>query len=89
MSISLLIIFTVITIVVGVLIALDHKKILIIKKKSHKTLLYIVLVFTILLACVPLFGKPLLKMINAYQDGVLMESEEQCKGENAPFWCSF
>jgi hypothetical protein len=89
MSVILLIILVIVIIVSGLLIALDYKKILIIKKNNYKTMLYLILVATILLACFSLFGKPFMSMINAYQEGVLMDSEEQCKGENAPFWCSF
>lgn len=88
MSIIFLIILAIIIIVSGLLLALDSKKNITIKKNSTKTILYFVLVIAVLLACISLLGKPLLKKINVYQEGVLMESEEQCKSDNAPFWCN-
>lgn len=88
MPIIFIVILAIIVIVSGLLLALDSKKIISIKKYSYKVILYFVFVISSLLVCVSLFGKPLLKMINDYQEGVLMESEEQCKADNAPFWCN-
>jgi len=47
-----------------------------------------VLILGIIYITLALFGRPLLSKINAYQQGVLQESEEECKKENAPFWCN-
>lgn len=88
MPILFLIILIILIVVSGLLLFLDSKKIISIKKHSYRVILYFIFVIAILLTLVSLLGKPLMKKINAYQDGVLMESEERCKGDDAPFWCN-
>jgi len=88
MPIIFKIIFVISALISGLAILLDNKKIISIKKEGYKITLYFVFIIALLLACVSLFGKPILKKINAYQAGVLMESEEQCKADNAPYWCN-
>lgn len=85
-NIYLLIVF-ILTASVGLLVLLHRKKVVPIKKNSHIYILNFILVIGIIYITVSLFGRPLLNKINAYREGVLMESEEECKGENAPYWC--
>jgi len=76
-----------VTVFAGVLVILHRAKVISLKN-SHKIISYFVLVIGIICVALSLFGGPLLEKISAYREGVLMESEEECKSENAPFWCN-
>jgi hypothetical protein len=75
------------TVFAGLLVVLHRSKVVSFKN-NHKIILYFVLVIGIIYIALSLFGGPLLEKISAYQEGVLMESEEECKSDNAPFWCN-
>ncbi len=82
-----LLVVVILTVAAGLLVILQHKKFISVKKNSYNIILHFSLVIGIIYIALSLFGGPLLDKINAYREGVLMESEEQCKGENAPYWC--
>jgi len=82
-----LLIALVLTVFAGVLVILHRAKVVTFKN-NHKIILYFVLVIGVIFVALSLFGSPLLEKISAYREGVLMESEEECKSENAPFWCN-
>ncbi len=71
----------------SLLVLLHRTKVVPLKKNSHIYILNFILVVGIIYIAVSLFGRPLLDKINAYREGILMESEEECKGDNAPYWC--
>jgi len=75
------------TVSAGLLVLLHRAKVVSLKKNSHKYILNFILVVGIIYIALSLFGRPLLDKINAYREGVLMESEEKCKGDDAPYWC--
>ncbi|MDH3609280.1 MAG: hypothetical protein OEQ24_08580 [Gammaproteobacteria bacterium] len=82
-----LLIALVLTVSAGLLVILHRAKVISLKY-SHKIISYFVLVIGIIYVALSLFGGSLLEKISAYREGVLMESEEECKSENAPFWCN-
>ena len=84
----LLVIATLITVIAGSLLLLMRKKIIPISNKPVKVVLYSLLMIGISYLLLTLLGGPVHDKINAYQQGVLSESEEQCKRDDAPFWCN-
>jgi len=82
-----LLIALVLTVSAGLLVILHRTKVVVLKN-SFKIISYFVLVIGIICVALSLFGGPLMDKISAYREGVLMESEEECKSENAPFWCN-
>ncbi len=82
-----LIIAVVITAIAGSIVLLIRKKIIFVENKPVKIVSYSLLVIGIIYISLALLGGPVLKQINAYQQRVLSESEEECKQDDAPFWC--
>ncbi|MBT8125171.1 MAG: hypothetical protein KJO81_10130 [Gammaproteobacteria bacterium] len=82
-----LLIALVLTVSAGLLVILHRAKVISLKY-SHKIISYFVLVIGIIYVALSLFGGSLLEKISVYREGVLIESEEECKSENAPFWCN-
>ena len=78
----------IITFITGLLIILHHVKIGIFKHKKYKIGLYSILCIQVIVIILILFGKPVLNKLYSYRDSVLSESEEECKREDAPFWCN-
>ena len=81
-------IVAILTIIVALLVILNRTKVISIKKNGLLAVLYFMLVVGIIYISLALFGGPVWKKITAYQESVLSDSEEQCKRENAPFWCN-
>lgn len=77
----------VLTVSAGLLVILHRAKVISLNN-NYKTISNLVFVVGIICLALFLFGGPLMKKISAYREGVLMESEEECKSENAPFWCN-
>ena len=71
------------------LILLHHAKLGPIQGKKYKNILYSALGIEIIVIVLSLIGAPLLDKIYAYRDSVLSQSEEECKRDDAPFWCNF
>ncbi len=88
MSNLILITVAILTIIVALLVMLNRKKIITIKKNGLLTLLYFMLVIGIIYISLALFGGTVWEKLTAYQEGVLSDSEEQCKRDDAPFWCN-
>ena len=88
MTNAFLLIVLLLTVSAGLLLVLHGAKVVTFKKNSHKIILNFILIIGIIYIALSFFGRPLLDKISAYQEGVLMESEEKCKGDNAPFWCN-
>ncbi len=82
-----LIIAVVITAIAGSIVLLIRKKIIFVNNKPIKIISYTLLVIGLMYISLSLLGGPVLKQINAYQQRVLSESEEECKRDDAPFWC--
>jgi len=82
-----LFIVIVITTIVGVFLILQRMQVISLKNDKAKITLYFLLIIGLIYISLSLFGRPLLGKINAYREGVLQESEEECKSENAPYWC--
>ena len=78
-----------IIIITFVLIVLHLAKIGFLKNKKYKNVLYPLLSIEIIILLLSLFGEPILNKIFGYRDNVLNKSEEECKRDDAPFWCNF
>ena len=78
----------IVTFITGLLIILHHAKFGFFKNKKYKVVLYSILCFEVIVIILILFGRPVLNKIYSYRDSVLSESEEECKREDAPFWCN-
>ncbi len=76
------------TVVSVLLLILNNKKIITLKSQPIIAILYLVIVAGVIYVALSLFGSPLSNKINEYQQGVLQESEEECKQDNAPIWCN-
>lgn len=87
MSNLILIAVAILTIIAGILVLLSRTKVIKFKKNGFLAGLYFVLTIGLIYILLALFGGTVLEKITAYQDGVLSESEEECKKEDAPFWC--
>ena len=87
MSNIFLLVSLILTILSAFLIILHRSKIISFKSKPVIISLYSVLIIGIIYIGLSVFGRPLLNKINAYRDNVLEESEEECKKDDAPFWC--
>ncbi len=83
----ILLIIVVLTIIAAVLVMLQRAKKISLKNNNVKISLYFLLIIGVIYISLSLFGGPLLEKINSYREGVLQESEEECKSENAPYWC--
>jgi uncharacterized protein with PQ loop repeat len=88
MSTILLIIGLILTIVTGLWLVLQAAGIFALKNNNSKLILLSTFVIGIVCIALSLFGGRMLEKINAYREGVLMESEEECKRDDAPFWCN-
>lgn len=77
----------ILTVVAGLLLVLHRTKVFSLKNNNFKIILYFVLIIGIIYISLSVFGGPLLEKIDAYREGVLQKSEEECKSENAPYWC--
>lgn len=88
MSTILLIIGLILTIVTGLWLVLQAAGIFSLKNNNSKIILLSMFVIGIVCIALSLFGGRMLEKINAYREGVLMESEEECKRDDAPFWCN-
>ena len=88
MSNLILSIVVVLTIISALFVILSRTKIISIKKNALLVLLYIVLIAGLIYLLLALFGGSVWEKITAYQEGVLSESEEECKRDDAPFWCN-
>ncbi len=87
MSNTLLLIFIILTISSAFFVILHRLKIISFKSKPVIIFLYSVLIIGIIYIILSIFGGPILNKINAYQENVLKESEEECKKDDAPIWC--
>ena len=87
MSNLILIAVAILTILAGILVLLSRTKVIKLKKHGFLVCLNFVLTIGLIYILLAMFGGPVWKKITAYQEGVLSESEEECKKEDAPFWC--
>ena len=87
MSNLILIAVAILTIIAGILVLLSRTKVITLKKNGFLICLYFVMTIGLIYILLALFGGTVLEKITAYQEGVLSESEEECKKEDAPFWC--
>ena len=83
-----LVIALLITVIAGILVLLMHKKFIRVNNKPVKIILYTLLTIGVIYLILTLLGGPIIEKINAYQQSVLSESEEECKRDDAPFWCN-
>ncbi len=83
----LLLVIIIVTVISALLVLLNKKKVITLKSKPIVVILYTLLVVGIIYIALSLLGGPLLNKINEYRQGVLQEAEEECKKENAPYWC--
>lgn len=79
----------ILTTVTGLLILLHHAQVGVLKNKKYKKIFYTLFSIEVVIIILSLFGGPLLNKIYAYRDNVLSQSEEECKQDDAPFWCNF
>ena len=56
--------------------------------KNFKKILYITLSILLIVILMALFDGPISNKINAYRENVLLQSEEECTKDDAPFWCN-
>ena len=82
-------IITVITVLTVLLLFMHYAKVGILKDKKYKSILYSILSVGVVIILLSLFGGPILNKLIAYRDNVLNQSEEECKRNDAPFWCNF
>ena len=88
MAIILLIIAVLITILAGIAILLVRYKVISISNKPIKITLHTLFVIGMVYILLTILGTPVSNQINAYRQKVLSESEEECKQDDAPFWCN-
>lgn len=79
----------ILTVATIMLIILHFAKIGFPKNKKYKNILYSILIIEIIILLLSLFGGPILNKLFGYRDNVLNQSEEECKRDDAPFWCNF
>ena len=90
MTISLLQwIVAILIIVTIVFILLHYAKIGFLQNAKYKNVLYSILSIEIVILLLSLFGGPLMNKLFGYRDNVLNQSAEECKRDDAPFWCNF
>ncbi len=82
-------IIVILTVLTVILIIFHYIKLGILRDKKYKNILYSILSIEAIIILLSLFGEPVFNKILAYRDGVLNQSEEECKKEDAPFWCNF
>ncbi len=83
----IVIVVAILTVVIALLVILNRTKVITIKNKRLLGSLYFVLVAGLIYLSLVLFGGTVWQQITAYRERVLSESEEECKKENAPYWC--
>ncbi|MCZ6565669.1 MAG: hypothetical protein O6852_05990 [Gammaproteobacteria bacterium] len=72
-----------------ILILLHHAGLSLFRnKKIYKTTLYLALSVEITFIVLALFGEPLLNKLYAYRENVFKQFAQECKKEDAPFWCN-
>ena len=72
-----------------ILIILHFAKIGFLKNNKYKNVLYSLLSIEVIILLLVLFGGPILNKLFGYRDNVLNQSAEECKRDDAPFWCNF
>ncbi|MEM7400376.1 MAG: hypothetical protein AAF304_00340 [Pseudomonadota bacterium] len=88
MATIFLMIAVLITILAGIAILLLRYKVISISNKPTNIALNALFVIGVVYILLTLLSAPVSNQINAYKQKVLSESEEECKKDNAPFWCN-